>query len=108
VGLELGRVDLSTGVRVLVACQICGTPYGISPRTLRGMAQAKRLPICRTCRRPRLVSPKATMDHRKFWLDNYTIREIVDMAEEMWGPRDNWKPGEVAAVHDPDSLLPVA
>lgn len=86
--LEIGRAQLAEGVRVLVACQFCGSPYGVSPRTFRGMRQERRLPTCRTCRTPRVVF--VTDAHRHFWLDRFTIREIVEMAEEMWGPRDKW------------------
>lgn len=96
--LEMGRVDLEKGVRVLVACHSCGATYGISPRTFRGMTldnkrrhdegQQPRLPTCRTCRTPRVIV--VTDSGMQWWLRRFTISEIVDMAEDMWGPRDKW------------------
>ena len=96
--LEVGRVRLAEGVRALVTCHACGAVYGVSPRTFRGMTLDNkrrhadglkpRLPTCRTCRSPRVIV--VTDSAMMWWLRRYTISEIVDIAEEMWGPREKW------------------
>lgn len=86
--LEVGRVRLAEGVRVLVACSSCGCVYGISPRTARGMKQAIRLPICHLCRVGRPI--EVTDEMRDWWLARYSLADVVRIAEEMFGPRERW------------------
>lgn len=82
--VALGKVD----GRILVACRDCGLPFYISPRTLRDQRVKERLPQCSFCRFPADIEPSD--EGRKFWLDHFTIWEIVVMAEGFWGPRHLW------------------
>ena len=88
--LAIGKVE-ATG-QMLVACSSCHGPYAVSPRTIRDMRVKNRLPVCPHCRcgTPINVSP----DDLVFWLDRFTIQEIVVLAEEIWGPRHKWGPRE--------------
>lgn len=84
--LALGKVD----GQMLVACQDCGAPFYTSPRTLRDQRVKGRLPRCPFCRFPSQV--EASVADRRFWIDSFTIAEIVWMAECFWGDRDTWPP----------------
>ena len=40
--------------------------------------------ICSTCRRP--PRPKPTEADRRWWLERFTLEEIVELADAIWGP----------------------
>lgn len=86
--LALGKVN----GKILVACGTCGARHYIPPRTLRDQRVNARLPMCRFCRHPAEV--QAQPEHRKAWIDQFPIGEIVEMAEAIWGPRERWEPIE--------------
>ena len=94
--LEIGLIKYPQ-VRVLVACSSCGDLYGVAPRTFRDMRLRQRLPLCHFCRSPRVVAP--TESQRAWWLERFTIAEIIEMAEAFYGPRELWQDG--------DTLLPM-
>lgn len=88
--LLLGKVVRSSGERMIVACSTpdCNQKYEVAARTLRDMRVKGRLPVCPYCRDG--IPIAATEADRCFWIDRFTIWEIVVMAEALWGTREDW------------------
>ena len=55
----------------------------LSVRREREHRRTGRAPICSTCRRP--PHPKPTEDDREWWLERFTLAEIVELADAIWG-----------------------
>ena len=72
----------------MVLCSDCGGLYEASPRTLREMRQQERLPRCAQCRRP--FEHMVTNVEKLFWLERFTMAQMVEMAEAIWGDRHRW------------------
>lgn len=87
--VALGQVD----GKMLVACSECGGCFYTSARTLRDQRVKERLPVCSFCRFPSDVV--ASPADRRFWVDHFTIGEIIEMAEAFWGDRDRWPAREL-------------
>lgn len=74
---------------VLLLCESCGRPFSLSARQGRAIRQEKRSANCKMCRtvhRRIVVEPQDYV----FWLERFSLAEIVDMAEDSWGHPDSW------------------
>lgn len=72
-----------------VPCE-CGVVFEVAARTYRDLRNQGRMPKCWSCQRQTV---KPTSRHQKFWLeheDHFTMDQIVEMAEALFGPRDTW------------------
>lgn len=100
----------------LVFCESCPRPFTVKARAARAIRAGTRTALCESCvlerrqenlRRARearagqqaeLPEPDAdgkrplrvTSEMRVFWWFQFSDAEIVEMAEDMWGPRSKW------------------
>lgn len=74
--------------RRVVTCADCGDQFAVSSRTVRLAQQQNRLLLCTPCRRPARV--KITLVHTTYWTSIMTPAQIVELAEQIWGPREAW------------------
>lgn len=79
---------------VRLACGDCGSRFDLSVRADRDRRRAGREPICRECRF--VPIPVVTDDLIAWWAERLTPEEALPLAEGVFGPRDLWKPGEIA------------
>jgi len=85
--------------RKLIACSVCGEGFLCAARTLRELRKNGRDPICKPCRSdplPKLEDAGYVPDerHYRFWLATWTIEEIREVSEMIWGPSAG--PGKLA------------
>lgn len=80
--------------RAIVLCSGCGRQYSISARREREIRQGgKGKPTCKDCRFGGKLVIEVTDLHRRWWRAQYTEAEIVNLAEDMFGPMSEWTPG---------------
>lgn len=73
-------------------CDLCGHEFGVKPRQARAINAGTRKCRCSFCRTddgaPREF--KVTSAERQFWLQRFSLEEIVGIAELCWGPVRDW------------------
>lgn len=69
--------------RVLVECSVCGIRYDVSARSYRDIKAGRVTPRCIIHRRRRRAAT-IRAEHRRFWLDRFTLDEINEMAAALW------------------------
>lgn len=74
--------------RVLFACPGCGTNFELSAGTSRRYARTGVTPLCRPCRFPPIIV--VTDQMIDYWTTRFDEQELVEIAEGMWGPREQW------------------
>jgi hypothetical protein len=77
--------------RVSATCDIvhgCGRSFAIAPRTKHEREALGRPLLCDSCKRPARI--RVTVSMKRYWQSLYTEAEIVELAEAIWGPRDEW------------------
>lgn len=62
-----------------IPCGRCGGAIILSSRRARVWRDRGQLPICAACRRP-----KATEAMRRWWLERFSLEEILEMAAAIW------------------------
>ena len=72
-----------TSITVVVRCTRCGDIETISDRQLRRKQRTGRPHLCSLCKEIRVKPP--TEQHFNYWLNRYTIEEIKEMAQAIWG-----------------------
>jgi len=60
----------------------------LSARASREAVRQQREHVCHPCRFPSVVV--VTQPLLDWWTDRFTDEEIVELAEQMWGPRSSW------------------
>jgi hypothetical protein len=68
----------------MVACAVCHIRYDVSARTHRDIKARRVEPRCVLHRRRRARSGTVTAAHRRYWLDRFSLDEIVEMATAIW------------------------
>ena len=69
-----------------VCCPGCGNTRTISHRQARRIAHKQASAICRSCRYP-AKRGRSSVAERVFWVERFTLPEIREMAEAIWGPQ---------------------
>ncbi len=100
------RTARATEPWTLVSCEECGRTFHLKPRAVRALIAGDRSARCDRCifGLPLVV----TDEERRFWLERFTVGELVEIATACWGSPaawdDSWRagftftiPGEVAA-----------
>ena len=78
----------------MVECCVCHIAYDVSARSHRDIKTGRVQARC-TLHRKRTRRATATAEYRRFWLDRFTMDEIVEMAQALW-PR----PSQRAPMRD--------
>jgi hypothetical protein len=64
-------------------CTGCGDTFVLSPRRAREWRD--REPLCRDCRRkPKELSEAERARLQRWWLDRYSLEELVEIGREIW------------------------
>lgn len=74
-------------------CEDCGHVFSVRPRQARAIRAGTRKQRCSFCREPREGGARnfrVTALERQYWLDRFSVEEIVEIAEFCWGPRSTW------------------
>jgi hypothetical protein len=72
----------------MVACEVCGLAFDASLRSARDYRAGRAEPRCMLHRKRKPLSKRTTIaTYRRWWLDRFTLEEIIEMATAMW-PRD--------------------
>lgn len=75
-------------------CDVCGNEFGVKPRQARAIRAGTRKQTCTFCvgtgGGKRLIPVKGI--HRQFWLERFSMQEILEIAEAAWGPVADWTP----------------
>ncbi len=71
--------------RVEVRCAECRNLYTLSVRRELEHRRTGRPSICSLCRRP--PHPKPTEADREWWLERFSLEELVELADAIWEPR---------------------
>ena len=83
------------------SCGVCGRVFSAKARVSRDIAAGRRDALCDAHREQQRVCPDEPIEqtvewvpwaHRHFWLQRFSLGEIVEMAEMIWGPRHTWEP----------------
>lgn len=72
-----------TESRRMVECALCGISYDASARTFRDIQAGRVEARCVLHRKRNPRRATVTAAARRFWLERFTIAEIVEIAEEM-------------------------
>lgn len=72
-----------------VPCVTCRGQYSLRPRTLRDLIKSGRDPVCSFCRMG--VRVKITRWHLRYWLNRYSLAELLEIAETAYGPIETWR-----------------
>jgi hypothetical protein len=67
-----------------VRCGACGCAFELSARNVRAARTRREEPKCGECRGRRQV-PTVTAAHRCWWLERFTLEEIRELAEAVFG-----------------------
>jgi DNA-directed RNA polymerase subunit RPC12/RpoP len=67
-----------------VSCATCGDTFQLSARNIRAARQAGRPIRCRRCRGHSTTRRVREAD-RRFWLERFTLDEIQELAQAIWG-----------------------
>lgn len=93
---------------VLLFCEDCGRPFHLTARQGRAIRAEKRSARCRACRRVTRTT-EVRDEHYAYWLERFSLAEIVEMAEWSWGDVDTWTSSwrDGIVFRDPPSLPPL-
>ena len=83
------------------SCSVCGRVFSAKARVSRDITARRRASLCDVHREQQRAMPDEPVEqtvewvpwaHRQWWLRRFPISEIVEMAEQIWGPRERWDP----------------
>lgn len=84
----------------MVECALCGISYDASARTYRDIQAGRVEARCVLHRKRKPRAATVTAASRRFWLDRFTIDEIVEIAAEIV----SWLPPS-ARTYEPRALI---
>lgn len=73
-----------------IPCVTCTLQYTVRARTLRDMITSGRDPVCALCRKG-VKFVKLNKWHFRYWLNRYSLSELLEIAESAYGPVDTWR-----------------
>lgn len=91
---------VSSEPRVLTTCSVCHIRFDVSARSHRDIKAGRKDPRCVMHARRNARPETVVATHRRYWLDRFSIDEIVEMATAIW-PRPRIGPLSLTAGTTP-------